>query len=76
MANLVIDIGNTYTKVAVFDNDELIYTSQHQAFDTDTLNNYLNNYSVKRAILSTVKNKTEGWQDTIKQPTLFDLILL
>ena len=25
MANLVIDIGNTYTKIAVFDNNVLVY---------------------------------------------------
>ena len=28
MANLVIDIGNTYTKIAVFEQDELLYTEQ------------------------------------------------
>ena len=69
MANLVIDIGNTYTKVAVFDNHQLIYTDQHEAFDADTLNGYLDKYAIKKAILSTVKNKTESWQDLLKQKT-------
>src|SRR6187402_3190280 len=66
MANLVIDIGNTFTKVAVFDNKELMYTNQHQTFDIDTLNSCLNNYPVKRAIISTVKTNDEPWQAVLK----------
>jgi type III pantothenate kinase len=30
MLTLVIDIGNTFTKVAVFDNDDLLKVEQYQ----------------------------------------------
>jgi type III pantothenate kinase len=65
MANLVIDIGNTYTKVAVFDNNLLVYTNQHTAFDTNDLLTCLNKYSIKKAIIATVKKKAEEWESVL-----------
>ncbi|GAB2985521.1 type III pantothenate kinase [Mucilaginibacter puniceus] len=62
MANLVIDIGNTYTKVAVFDNNVLVYTNQHTAFDTNDLLVCLGKYVIKKAIVSTVKSQAEEWE--------------
>ena len=69
MANLVIDIGNTYTKVAVFDNHELIYANHHEVFDTEVLTGYLDKYIIEKAIVSTVKNTTEDWGDILKEKT-------
>jgi len=37
MANLVIDIGNSYTKIAVFKQDELVYTNRYQQPDTEKI---------------------------------------
>ena len=65
MANLVIDIGNTYTKVAVFDNDTLVYVNQSTAFNTNDLLACLDKYAIKRAIVSTVKNKAEEWEAVV-----------
>ena len=65
MANLVIDIGNTYTKVAVFDNDTLVYVNQSAAFNTNDLLACLDKYAIKRAIVSTVKNKAEEWEAVV-----------
>jgi type III pantothenate kinase len=67
MANLVIDIGNTSTKVAVFSNDDFLYTGQHQKVDADVLKVYFDKYPIKRAILSTVKNTKETWEESLKQ---------
>ena len=67
MANLVIDVGNSYTKVAVFDNHELVYANQHEVFDTEMLTGYLDKYTIEKAIISTVKNTSEDWQDRLKQ---------
>jgi type III pantothenate kinase len=61
MANLVIDIGNTYTKVAVFDNNELVYINQYTEFNTTDLLTCLDNYPIKRSIIATVKNAGEDW---------------
>src|SRR6185369_12768135 len=69
MVNLVIDKGNSSTKVAVFNNHDLLYTNHHRAFNIDQLNFYFDNYPVKRAIISTVKNRTEDWEETLKQKT-------
>ncbi len=69
MANLVIDIGNTSTKVAVFNNNNLLYTNQHQLFNTGQLNFYFDNYPVKRTIISTVKSTAEDWEEALKQRT-------
>jgi type III pantothenate kinase len=69
MANLVIDIGNTSIKVAVFNNDDLLYTNQHQQLGTGELDVYFDKYPVKRAILSTVKNITETWEEPLRQKT-------
>ena len=65
MANLVIDIGNTYTKIAVFDNDVLVYTNQYTAFTTDDLLTCLDKYPIKRAIVATVKKEPEGWETVL-----------
>ena len=65
MANLVIDIGNTYTKVAVFDNKVLVYANQYTVFNTNDLLICLDTYSVKTAMVSTVKKKAEEWETVL-----------
>ncbi|MEN0053194.1 MAG: type III pantothenate kinase [Mucilaginibacter sp.] len=62
MTNLVIDIGNTYTKIAVFRLDELLVVDQFETVDATVVDNFLNNYKVDRAIVSSVKKHTEPWQ--------------
>lgn len=62
MTNLVIDIGNTYTKIAVFKLDELLAVVQCDTVNTETLDSFLSNYKVNRAIVSSVKKHVEPWQ--------------
>ncbi len=69
MANLVIDIGNTFTKIAVFDNDNLLYTEHFITVDAAIINNFLNNYPIQTTIISTVKRDKEEWQAVLKQKT-------
>lgn len=73
MANLVIDIGNTYTKIAVFEQDELLHTTQHQLVDTGIINNFFNNYPANKAIISSVKKDKEVWQAELaeKMPLIY-----
>ena len=65
MANLVFDIGNTYTKLAVFEQDELIKAEQHEQIETDLLDDLLRTHSIKKTIISTVKKINEQWQGTL-----------
>lgn len=69
MANLVIDIGNTYTKVAVFDNDVPVYTNHYTEFNTNDLLTCLDGYPIKKAIISTVKKKAEEWEAVLSKKT-------
>jgi len=58
--NLIIDIGNTLTKVHVFDNNQEV--AQHSTdFNhvTDVVQNVSKAYSIKACIVSSVKNNNE-----------------
>ncbi len=67
--NLAIDIGNTYTKIAVFKQDELVHAGQYQDVDTTIINNFLHDYPVKRAIISSVRKENAGWQTLLAEKT-------
>ncbi|TSD63920.1 type III pantothenate kinase [Inquilinus sp. KBS0705] len=67
MTNLVIDIGNTLTKIAVFENDDLLKVEQYQQPDTNDVNGFLNAYTINRVIISSVKTEQQAWQTTLLQ---------
>jgi type III pantothenate kinase len=73
MANLVFDIGNTYTKLAVFEQDELIKAEQHKQIEIELLDDLLRGYHIKKAIISTVKNDNGQWQGVLngKVPVVY-----
>lgn len=66
MANLVIDIGNTFTKIAVFRQDELAYTEHYLAIEAETLLKLIDQYQVSKVIISSVKKETESWRDVLE----------
>jgi type III pantothenate kinase len=67
MANLVIDIGNTYTKIAVFEHDELLHTSHYTTADAETLFKLIDEYKVNKGIISSVKKESESWRSALKE---------
>jgi len=67
MANLVIDIGNTFTKIAVFKQDELMHTAHYQDPEIKMLDNLLGSYNVNRAIISSVKKDRQQWETVLKE---------
>ena len=69
MANLVIDIGNTSTKVAVFEQDELVFTERYQNPDYKTIEAILAKHHIGKAIIATVKKGNEGWETVLKERT-------
>ncbi|MFB9842184.1 type III pantothenate kinase [Mucilaginibacter ginsenosidivorans] len=67
MANLVIDIGNTLTKVAVFEQDDLLHAEQSPVTDAKTLLQLIEKYHISHAIISSVRNRTEEWRAAIEE---------
>ena len=66
MANLVIDIGNSFTKVAVFQQDELLHADHYASVDAQTLFNLTDQYRVNKAIISSVKKEIESWREALE----------
>ncbi|MDB5131632.1 MAG: hypothetical protein JWR02_1381 [Mucilaginibacter sp.] len=64
---LVIDIGNTYTKIAVFKQGELMHAEQFQIVDIKALDGFLNGYQINKAIISSVKKDKEDWQSILAE---------
>ena len=73
MARLVIDIGNTYTKIAAFKDGAMLHVDQYQTVTTEVINNFLNDYGITNTIISSVRKENEKWQDVLKQkiPTVY-----
>ena len=67
MANLVIDIGNTLIKIAVFRHDELVHNAHYSTLEAETLINLIDQYQVNKAIISSVRKETESWRGTLEK---------
>jgi type III pantothenate kinase len=62
MTSLVIDIGNTFTKIAIFKGSDLLEVQHYQQPGIDDINIILDKYLIDRAISSSVKKQKEPWQ--------------
>jgi len=69
MANLVIDIGNSYTKAAVFNNNELLKIEHYKSIDIQQLNGLTAGYAINKAIISSVKKEKDSWEEALKANT-------
>jgi len=58
--NLVIDIGNTYTKIAVFKEKEIVKALTVKQLDDITITSLLGNYSISKRIYTSVANKKDN----------------
>jgi type III pantothenate kinase len=67
MLNLVIDIGNTFTKVAVFENDDLLESRAIPATGSKDIDSFLSIYKINRVILSSVKTEKQPWQTLLEE---------
>lgn len=75
MTNLVVDVGNTHTKLAAFRQDELLHTARFESLTTAELNRWIGEYEAKCLIVSSVKTNVEDWQQTLQpqiQVTIFN----
>lgn len=71
MAQLVIDIGNSRTKLAVFEGRRLIRSEKFRQVDRTILNQYLNNNEIGQSIISSVNNEITGLEDLLKEKTRY-----
>ncbi|WP_462264429.1 type III pantothenate kinase [Mucilaginibacter sp.] len=69
MINLVADAGNTHTKLAVFNENELLHTARFESLTTAELNAWVEAYQVDRIIISSVKIAVDGWRQVL-QPAI------
>jgi type III pantothenate kinase len=65
--NLVIDIGNTFTKIAVFKQDDLLHNVRYKTVDFELIDKILDEYQIETAIISSVKKEEGGWQSRLAQ---------
>jgi type III pantothenate kinase len=71
MANLVIDIGNSRTKFAIFHERNLWETRQIVKFDLDQLNQILDNHKITHSIVSSVNDEILNLENLLKIRTKY-----
>jgi type III pantothenate kinase len=67
--NLVFDIGNTFTKVAVFENGAMVFNKRLRIVKPVFINKLLEEFKISKAVISTVKPVKELWQEVLAQKT-------
>jgi type III pantothenate kinase len=66
--NLIIDIGNTRTKVALFKQNEMLVSYSTDTLSTSEIRGIYDEYpDIKRAIISTVRNDSDELTTFLKQ---------
>lgn len=71
MNNLVIDIGNTYSKLAVFEQKELLYFEQLEKIEEANLLKLITEYKIVSSTVSSVRNQIDDLEKLLKQHTTY-----
>jgi len=66
MQNLVIDIGNTNSKLAVFNQKELVHYQRLESLDEQSLASIIEKYQIVNAAVSSVNTATDKLSDFLK----------
>lgn len=61
--NLVVDVGNTLTKIAIFRNDEMLHFSKNSFIECSSLSKLMTDFDVERSILSSVGEFSSECED-------------
>lgn len=69
MAQLVIDIGNSRTKIAIFQGKQLLRIDKVEKIDLTILSNYLADFQISHTIISSVKEDVSVFEDFLKEKT-------
>lgn len=54
--DLIIDIGNSFAKIAVLEHDTVVFYEKHQEINTSIIFVIKNKFDIKRVIISSVRN--------------------
>ena len=71
MANLVIDIGNSRTKLAVFNNRELCHFEIHDLADEASIDRLITEYAIRNSIITSVNKEVTALEDKLRLHTNF-----
>ncbi len=66
MTSLVVDVGNTHTKLAVFGGYEMLHTERLESLSTAQINERINRFRVSRILISSVKSGEQEWQNGLE----------
>lgn len=66
MQNLVIDIGNTNSKLAVFNQNELVHYQRLESLDEQSLTDIIEKYQIVNAAVASVNTATNKLSDFLK----------
>ena len=69
MHNLVIDIGNTFSKLAIFEQKKLIYFQQLERVEEQSLLKLISEYQIENSTVSSVNNAIENLEALLKVHT-------
>lgn len=69
--NLVIDIGNTFTKVAIFSKNQIVFNNNYDSLTANQLQDLLNKFNIACSILSEVKSVEKEIELILEQETKF-----
>ena len=69
MHNLVIDIGNTYSKLAIFEQKKLIYFNQFQEIEEQELLNLIAENHIEKSTVSSVNSQVENLEVLLRKHT-------
>lgn len=67
MVNLVFDIGNTFAKVAVFEEQHILWTKRYRQITEKLLQQILVKFKPATAIISSVQNKIFLWEAVLEK---------
>ncbi|MNK29990.1 Type III pantothenate kinase [compost metagenome] len=69
MHNLVIDIGNTFSKLAIFEQKKLIYFQQLERVEEADLLKLITEYQIENSTVSSVSNQIGNLEQLLKKHT-------
>jgi type III pantothenate kinase len=69
MLNLVIDIGNTFSKLALFNNREILNVAQVDNLTSHYLQDFLLDKNIDNSIISSVNNEIEDFEAILREET-------
>jgi type III pantothenate kinase len=65
MTSLVIDIGNSFIKVAVFEGNTLAHVEHYKTIDIPQLEHLIAAHHISKAIISSVRKERDKWEEAL-----------